>query len=106
MLKEGNQIKKSKCMAEATRRGLEALGLKTFAKAPAPSVTAMYVPAGIDSTKLRNHLEEKYNCTIAGGQDHLKGKIIRVGHLGNIGRKETLETIEQERERDHSLERN
>lgn len=97
MLKEGlnNQIKRVGALAHATRIGGEALGLSVYSQAPSPSVTALLVPPGIDGQKVRAHLETKYNCTIAGGQDYLKGKIIRIGHLGHIGRKETIETIER-----------
>jgi aspartate aminotransferase-like enzyme len=42
------------------------------------------VPENIDSQKLREHIEKKYNLTVMGGQDQLKGKILRIGHLGYI----------------------
>jgi aspartate aminotransferase-like enzyme len=71
-------------LAEATREGAKALGLKCYSQAPAPSVTALTVPNGIDSTELRDHLETAYNVTIMGGQDSLAGKILRIGHLGHI----------------------
>lgn len=97
MQQEGfhKQVERCAAMAEATRRGAEALGLSVYAKNPSPSVTALLVPQGIDGQKVRAHLEKTYNITIAGGQDQLKGKIIRIGHLGNVGRKETLATIER-----------
>lgn len=96
MLSEGvgRQIKKAAALANATRLGAQALGCQVFSDSPSPSVTALRVPDGIDGTVVRNRLEAEYNITIAGGQDHLKGKIIRIGHLGYVGRKETLATIE------------
>lgn len=97
MLKQGltHQIENIQALARGTRAGGEALGMSLYSQAPSPSVTALNVPSGIDGQKLREHLEKKYNVTVAGGQDALKGKIIRIGHLGYIGRKETLETIER-----------
>ncbi len=71
-------------LAAATRAAAPALGLSVYSKAPSPSVTALVVPEGIDSQKLRDHIEEKYNMTLMGGQDQLKGKILRIGHLGYI----------------------
>lgn len=71
-------------LAAATRAAAPALGLAVYSKAPSPSVTALVVPAGLDSQKLRDHIEEKYNMTLMGGQDQLKGKILRIGHLGYI----------------------
>jgi len=60
------------------------LKLKLFSESPSPSLTAALVPDGIDGQKLREHLESKYNLTVMGGQDQLKGKILRVGHMGYI----------------------
>ena len=37
-----------------------------------------------DSAALRDWLEKERNITIMGGQDHLKGKIIRIGHMGDV----------------------
>lgn len=60
------------------------LGLKTFSKIPSPTVSALTVPTGVDTTELQVWLEENHNITIMGGQDHLKSKIIRIGHMGDI----------------------
>ncbi len=70
-------------LAEATREGLKAMGLKLLApEAPSPAVTAVFSPEGVDAGKIVKILKEKFNMTIAGGQDDLKGKIFRVGHIG------------------------
>ncbi len=71
-------------LAVATREAAPHLGLHVFSKSPSPSVTALTVPAGLDSQKLRDHLEKEHNITLMGGQDQLKGKILRIGHLGYI----------------------
>lgn len=60
------------------------LNLKLYSDNPSPSLTAALVPDGVDGQKLREHLESKYNLTVMGGQDQLKGKILRVGHMGYI----------------------
>ncbi len=69
-------------LAEATRRGVTAMGLELFAKAPSDSLTAVKVPESIDGAKFVRHLREKYGITVAGGQGHLKGKIFRIAHMG------------------------
>jgi aspartate aminotransferase-like enzyme len=71
-------------LAEATRWGGERLGLSVYSKAPSCSVTALKTPEGIDSAKIRNQLEKEKGITIMGGQDHLKGKILRIGHMGDV----------------------
>jgi len=78
------QIKHSQAMAICTRKVGEVLGLKIFSHSPSPSVTALEVPEGKNAEDLRKHLDQNFNVTVMGGQDHLKGRIIRLGHLGDI----------------------
>ncbi len=67
--------------ADATRKALESIGLKIYPKTPAHAMTTIYTE---DSNALRKLLKEKYNINIAGGQDHLKGKIFRINHMGLV----------------------
>jgi aspartate aminotransferase-like enzyme len=90
-----SQISKFKKLASGLRAGGQALGLTSFSKAPSPSVTAFLVPPQIPSEKLRDHLEAKYNLTLMGGQDQLKGKILRIGTLGYVGAEEIRETLKR-----------
>jgi aspartate aminotransferase-like enzyme len=69
-------------MAAATRAGIEGMGLTTFSQAPSASATALVLPEGIDGSKLHKKLRDEYKITCAGGQDHLKGKIERIAHMG------------------------
>ena len=87
-------IARSKKLAEVTRLAGEKLGFKVYSKSPANSVTALLTPAGVDGAKIRDHLESEYNITVMGGQDQLKGKIIRIGHLGYITDDDMVATFE------------
>ena len=70
-------------LARATRAGVEALGLRTFARAtPSPALTAVVAPNGVDSEKIVAAYAERHDITIAGGQGEMKGKIFRLGHMG------------------------
>lgn len=70
-------------LAQSIRDAAQAIGLKLLAPdAPSNSVTAVYTPEGIDSSKVVKGLRDRFNMTIADGQDHLKGKVFRIGHLG------------------------
>ncbi len=70
-------------LAQAMREAMKGLGLKLYAeKSPVNSLTAVCCPAGVDGQKVYKILQEKYNLTIAGGQDAAKGKIFRIAHLG------------------------
>ena len=68
--------------AEATRRAFQEIGLQLLSSSPSDAVTAIVLPEGIDGQKLIKLLREKYGISIAGGQEKLKGKIIRISHLG------------------------
>lgn len=70
--------------AQFTRQFALDFGFHPYSAAPSNSLTALTVPVGIDSQKLRSQLEEKHRITIMGGQDQAKGKIIRIGHMGMI----------------------
>ena len=73
-------------MAAATRAGATALNLKLLAPhAPSPALTAMFVPTDVDGGKLVAYLRDRMGVTFMGGQDQLKGKIVRIGHLGHTG---------------------
>ena len=80
-----NVFKRHKKMADATRAAAQALGLELFAPdAASDVVTAVKVPAGIDGEKLVKTMRDTEGVTIAGGQDEMKGKIIRIAHMGYI----------------------
>jgi aspartate aminotransferase-like enzyme len=87
-------LERIQSLAKATREATAHLGFEVYSKSPSASVTALKVPAGIDSQKLREHIEKEYNMTLMGGQDQLKGKILRVGHLGYITNDDMTALIE------------
>ncbi len=67
--------------AKATRAALEAIGLHNYPKNPAQSMTTI---DDKDASKIRSALKEEYGVNVAGGQDHLKGKIFRINQMGLI----------------------
>lgn len=69
-------------LGAATRAGAQALGWTLFSKSPADSVTALEPPAGVDAAAVVKRLRVTHGITVAGGQDHMKGKMIRIGHMG------------------------
>lgn len=82
-----NTIARHSRLAEATRRGCEALGMKLFAppEGRGSAVTPVWVPEGVDGKAIVKLMKDKYGVTIAGGQDDYAGRIFRVGHLGYFG---------------------
>lgn len=69
-------------LAKATRSAAGGLGLELFSSSPTNAVTAIRVPGGIDGSAVVKTMRTRYGITIAGGQDHLKGKIVRIAHIG------------------------
>lgn len=74
---------RSALLAKATREACKALGLEVFSKQPSDSVTGILYPQGlVDKTFRGKILRDKYGCSVAGGQDHMEGKMFRVSHMG------------------------
>ena len=69
-------------MSQACQRGIEALGLELYSSSPAAGMTVFRVPDGLTDAAIRSGLAERFGITVIGGQDRLKGQIIRVGHMG------------------------
>lgn len=67
--------------ADATREAMKALGLSIYPKSPANSMTTVFSD---DSNVIRKIMKNKYQINIAGGQDHLSGKIFRINHMGLV----------------------
>jgi aspartate aminotransferase-like enzyme len=71
-------------LGRACRAGVQAMGLDVFAARPAAGVTAVTIPAELDAEVVRKRLLERFGVTIAGGQQQLKGKIVRIAHMGYL----------------------
>src|SRR5437763_11614882 len=71
-------------LGRACREGAKAMGLELFSPDEERSavVTALRAPDGVDATRVVAELRERFGITLANGQGDLKGKIIRIGHIG------------------------
>lgn len=97
VMEEGleSRIKRHKLAAEATKNGIKAIGLELFAQEEVSSatVTAIKMPEGVTDKDMRGTMRDKYGIVLAGGQDHLKGNVFRIGHMGNVTYKDIVTTI-------------
>ncbi len=89
LLEEGleNVFKRHKRHADATRIAVETWGLEILAKNPierSDSITAIMVPDGHDSDNLRKIIYDNYNMSLGTGLNKVKGKVFRIGHLGDL----------------------
>ncbi len=76
-------IHNAETSAEMVRAGAKALGLKLFAPTcPAAAVTAVLPPDGVDSSAMVKEFRERFAMVVANGQGEMKGKMIRIAHLG------------------------
>ena len=75
---------RSKKLSQITLEFCKKLNLQIYAENPSPSVTSITLPSHIDGVQLKKQIENQYNVVVGGGQDKLQGKIIRIGHLGDI----------------------
>lgn len=91
----GEFVERHLMIAAALRESGKALGLESFAEHPSSTVTAFMLPQSINGENVQKIMQDKYNITIAGGQEQLKGKIIRIGHMGAIEKKHMLVTTEK-----------
>jgi len=78
----------------AMSNAVKALNLKLFAdeKYLSPSITAIKTE-GIDAEEFRKTIKNNFDILLAGGQDHLKGKIFRVGHLGYVNDRDIITVV-------------
>lgn len=78
----------------ASQAAMRALALPLFAADGygSPAITAV-APAGLDAEALRKAVKARYDILLAGGQDHLKGKVFRIGHLGFVCDRDVLTAV-------------
>jgi len=96
MLKEEgieNIWERHRIMGQATRAGIKALNLELFAEKPSNAITAIKVPAGVNAEKLIKFLRDDWGVVFTGGQSQLKGKIIRIAHLGYMSKFDIITAI-------------
>jgi aspartate aminotransferase-like enzyme len=81
-------------LARATRAGIAGLGLELYGNPDERStvVTALALPETVDGNKVPGALR-KLGITANGGQDHLKGKILRIAHCGYFGAFDILTSL-------------
>jgi aspartate aminotransferase-like enzyme len=97
IIEEGiqNRIERHRKCASAFYSGLEALGFTPFADANSRSnvVIAVNYLLGIDDKRFRELLSSKFKVLVAGGFGELKGKVFRVGCMGEVSSYHVMRTL-------------
>lgn len=81
-------------LRQAARAAVKALNMPLYAadECGSPAITAV-MPNGVDAEQIRSVMRKRFDIALAGGQDHLKGKIFRIGHLGFVSDRDLLTAI-------------
>lgn len=81
--------------AQAVYDSMEALGLRLMAEPESRShtVAAIASPPGVEEGKMRELIKTKYGIELGGSLDKWKGKMFRVGVMGNVGSPEIMSTV-------------
>ena len=69
---------------------MAALGLRQFPQEPSPSLTVVQLPDGLDGQALQKLIHDKYQVVFIGGQDELRGKVLRWSHMGHSSWQEQI----------------
>jgi alanine-glyoxylate transaminase/serine-glyoxylate transaminase/serine-pyruvate transaminase len=83
-------------LASSCRAAVSAWGLETQCMDPAgysPVVTAVVTPEGVDSDALRKLILERYNLSLGTGLGKIKGRVFRIGHMGDCNALSLLAAI-------------
>ena len=97
ILEEGlqNVFKRHKVCSDALYSGLSAMGLSPFAKEEdrSISIVALNYLEGLQDKTFRSTLADKFKVLVAGGFGDLKGKVFRVGCMGEVSPYHVMRTI-------------
>lgn len=97
LLEEGleNVFRRHRVCSDALYSGLSAIGLTPFAKSEdrSISIVALNYLSGLEDRTFRNTLADKFKVLVAGGFGDLKGRVFRVGCMGEVGPYHVMRTI-------------
>jgi alanine-glyoxylate transaminase/serine-glyoxylate transaminase/serine-pyruvate transaminase len=79
------RFKRHEAVSDSLKIELQKLGFKLFAREGyrLPMLTSVYLPAGVEDLPMRKRLLNEYNIEVGGGLGQVKGKIWRVGLMGD-----------------------
>ncbi|MCX7756805.1 MAG: alanine--glyoxylate aminotransferase family protein [candidate division WOR-3 bacterium] len=81
-------------IAEFVRKSVKELGLEIFSETPSNALTVIKMPENLPSHKLINYIKVHYRILFANGQQELKDKILRIGHMGYLTKKDIAKALQ------------
>jgi aspartate aminotransferase-like enzyme len=88
-----NVLARHALLAKATQAGTAALGLELFPKHPAEVLTVVRAPGQVDMTNVMKAARDRYGVTLADGQGEMKGKVLRIAHMGYCSAMDSISAI-------------
>ncbi len=86
-------IKEHKTIGDYTRQQIKIMNLEIFPKNPSNALSVIKMPKNIDGTKIVDYVKKEYNLLFSNGQIELRGKIVRIGHMGYIKKREITNAL-------------
>lgn len=83
-------------LADGVRAAVAAWGLENLCENPAAhsdTLTAIVMPAGIDSDAVIRTARERFGLALGVGLGRIKGRVLRIGHIGALNELEVLATL-------------
>lgn len=77
-------VARHETLGKVCRKAVRKLGLEVLAEVPSNAGTAVRLPGDVEANTLRERVHEEYGVYLPGGRRELDGRIVRVGHLGNV----------------------
>lgn len=97
ILEEGlpRRFERHRVCAEAVYNSTEAMGLRVYTEKESRSHTVATIesPTGVDEGKVRELIRTKYGISLGGSLGEAKGKVFRIGIMGNVGSPEIMTTV-------------
>jgi aspartate aminotransferase-like enzyme len=98
MWREGlpNVYARHRRIMSLTRRRAREIGFELMAsdRDASPTITALKVPPGTDGDEIRAMARDEMNVIFGGGLGDMRGKVIRVGHLGYVSEEDINQAMD------------
>jgi aspartate aminotransferase-like enzyme len=78
-----HNFSRHKKIARFVRSRIQNMGFEIFPETPSSALSVMKMPATLDSTPIIGEIKERHYILFSNGQAEMKGKILRIGHMGN-----------------------
>jgi aspartate aminotransferase-like enzyme len=82
-----------KKIAQLVRKEITSMGLELFPKSPSNGLTVIRMPKGVDGTKIVEYVKTRYHILFANGQVEMRGKIVRIGHMGYFKKPDIVKAV-------------